>query len=114
MRIRDWSSDVCSSDLLIQMLGFVSKRARFVNQEVCELRFFPQALDRVLKRPDLYSGRLARIQRLGVKVGYGVRRRIARSEERRVGKGGVSTCRCRWSPFHVKQKYNNTNIKTST
>src|SRR3546814_7778382 len=77
MRIRDWSSDVCSSDLLIQMLGFVSKRARFVNQEVCELRFFPQALDRVLKRPDLYSGRLARIQRLGVKVGYGVRRRIA-------------------------------------
>src|SRR3546814_18296827 len=24
----------------------------------------------------------------------------ARSEERRVGKGGVSTCRCRWSPDH--------------
>src|SRR3546814_1979097 len=23
-----------------------------------------------------------------------------RSEERRVGKGGVSTCRCRWSPCH--------------
>src|SRR3546814_12758341 len=59
---------------LIQMLGFVSKRARFVNPEVCELRFFPQALDRVLKRPALYSRRLARIQHLGVKGGYGVRR----------------------------------------
>src|SRR3546814_6896846 len=27
-------------------------------------------------------------------------RRIARSEERRVGKECVSTCRSRWSPYH--------------
>src|SRR3546814_19642813 len=27
-----------------------------------------------------------------------------RSEERRVGKEGVSTCRYRWSPFHSKKK----------
>src|SRR3546814_13787635 len=26
-----------------------------------------------------------------------------RSEERRVGKGGVSTCRSRWSPYHEKK-----------
>src|SRR3546814_19695218 len=26
--------------------------------------------------------------------------RILRSEERRVGKGGVSTCRSRWAPVH--------------
>src|SRR3546814_15790740 len=26
-----------------------------------------------------------------------------RSEERRVGKGGVSTCRSRWSTYHSKQ-----------
>src|SRR3546814_16350879 len=25
---------------------------------------------------------------------------VLRSEERRVGKGGVSTCRSRWSPYH--------------
>src|SRR3546814_14240245 len=25
---------------------------------------------------------------------------LARSEERRVGKGGVSRCRSRWSPYH--------------
>src|SRR3546814_12512127 len=27
-----------------------------------------------------------------------------RSEERRVGKEGVSTCRSRWSPQHLKKK----------
>src|SRR3546814_18862549 len=27
-----------------------------------------------------------------------------RSEERRVGKGCVSTCRSRWSPYHSKKK----------
>src|SRR3546814_18554840 len=33
-----------------------------------------------------------------------------RSEERRVGKGCVSTCRSRGSPYHSKKKTNNTNI----
>src|SRR3546814_15304375 len=28
-----------------------------------------------------------------------------RSEERRVGKECVSTCRSRWSPYHEKKKY---------
>src|SRR3546814_20345258 len=31
-------------------------------------------------------------------------RRALRSEERRVGKEGVSTCRSRWSPYHYKKK----------
>src|SRR3546814_12208567 len=31
-------------------------------------------------------------------------RRGARSEERRVGKECVSTCRSRWSPYHTKKK----------
>src|SRR3546814_16644089 len=30
-----------------------------------------------------------------------------RSEERRVGKECVSTCRSRWSPYHYKKKTNN-------
>src|SRR3546814_11256206 len=30
--------------------------------------------------------------------------KINRSEERRVGKAGVSTCRSRWSPYHQKKK----------
>src|SRR3546814_19985036 len=35
--------------------------------------------------------------------------RLARSEERRVGKECVSTCRSRWSPYHSKKKHK-TNI----
>src|SRR3546814_16544259 len=40
----------------------------------------------------------------------------ARSEERRVGKGSVSTCRYRWSPYHStkKQRVLNTQITTRT
>src|SRR3546814_15191193 len=34
----------------------------------------------------------------------GVGFRVARSEERRVGKGCVSTCRSRWSPYYSKQQ----------
>src|SRR3546814_13766761 len=30
--------------------------------------------------------------------------RPLRSEERRVGKEGVSTCRSRWEPYHEKKK----------
>src|SRR3546814_12107038 len=33
---------------------------------------------------------------------------IDRSEERRVGKECVSTCRSRWSPYHYKKKTNKT------
>src|SRR3546814_15011246 len=33
-------------------------------------------------------------------------RSAARSEERRVGKACVSTCRSRWSPYHLKKKKN--------
>src|SRR3546814_8291733 len=31
---------------------------------------------------------------------FGTSRTLARSEERRVGKDSVSTCRARWSPSH--------------
>src|SRR3546814_12623196 len=30
---------------------------------------------------------------------------VRRSEERRVGKEGVSTCRYRWSPYYYKKNY---------
>src|SRR3546814_6918654 len=36
----------------------------------------------------------------GVGVNGGDAARVARSEERRVGKECVSTCRSRWSPYH--------------
>src|SRR3546814_14690567 len=38
-------------------------------------------------------------------------RAINRSEERRVGKECVSTCRSRWSPYHSKKKKHDKNSK---
>src|SRR3546814_5870812 len=66
LRISDWSSDVCSSDLC---------------QHVAALVIGPQPIDR--------RGRSGR--------GH---LQVIRSEERRVGKECVSTCRSRWSPYH--------------
>src|SRR3546814_2558602 len=71
MRISDWSSDVCSSDLHAAVVADVLGRA----QRAAGEGVFPQAL-------------------LDHAVG------VARSEERRVGKECVSTCRSRWSPYH--------------
>src|SRR3546814_6119239 len=71
MRISDWSSDVCSSDL---KSGGYEQRLAPGTPEVPSFR--PEYVDSY---------------ELGFK---------ARSEERRVGKECVSTCRSRWSPYH--------------
>src|SRR3546814_2573901 len=69
MRISDWSSDVCSSDLTARR-----RNARSVGDR---------------------NGQ-------GVRAGDPppCRAPHGRSEERRVGKECVSTCRSRWSPYH--------------
>src|SRR3546814_2869626 len=71
MRISDWSSDVCSSDL-VSLACHPSWSA---------IQRSPQA-----GAPALSNKR------------WGFR--SSRSEERRVGKECVSTCRSRWSPYH--------------
>src|SRR3546814_16697165 len=43
---------------------------------------------------------IARLQAAGVEVVFNVLPAEARSEERRVGKECVSTCRYRWNPYH--------------
>src|SRR3546814_2044939 len=75
MRISDWSSDVCSSDL-------------------------PSAAARG-------GGRAGRSPPHNIRLLYQAAHRPfhaaahrRRSEERRVGKECVSTCRSRWSPYH--------------
>src|SRR3546814_1008804 len=83
MRISDWSSDVCSSDLM--HVG----RARITLDEL-ELR--PQQI--------VEKGRKA-LRRVGaVAADDELALEDVRSEERRVGKECVSTCRSRWSPYH--------------
>src|SRR3546814_17102481 len=82
MRISDWSSDVCSSDLVQCRGGFVAdKEAGARGQR-------PGAADALALAAGKLVGKTA--QRL-------------RSEERREGKECVRPCRSRWSPFYSKK-----------
>src|SRR3546814_7809388 len=74
MRISDWSADVCSSDLHVPTWHVARATCRV---GTCSL-FFVHIVP-------------------GMRIGLGFDRR---SEERRVGKECVSTCRSRWSPYH--------------
>src|SRR3546814_7684806 len=75
MRISDWSSDVCSSDLdQAQLFAYRGDRIAALGRAaigVAEMNLDELAGDE-----------------------------CQRSEERRVGKECVSTCRSRWSPYH--------------
>src|SRR3546814_2790075 len=99
MRISDWSSDVCSSDLACT-LG-PSGSARALEHDV-HIRHDGPA-ERGAQGP--LDGRAARRLQPGKRSGDGLRTGPAdggdgtRSEERRVGKECVSTCRSRWSPY---------------
>src|SRR3546814_10076825 len=83
MRISDWSSDVCSSDLA----EMTSDRLK-MRQEKPRSASVRGAV-----------GSTTSI-RVGGSRGEGPITRMKRSEERRVGKECVSTCRSRWSPYH--------------
>src|SRR2546429_4404453 len=81
---RDWSSDVCSSDLKLEDAAIDREWRRHIT-------VLEEERDRVgvHTRPE---GRV-RPQRLELRP---EQQRSARSEERRVGK----ECRSRWSPYH--------------
>src|SRR3546814_16609263 len=124
MRISDWSSDVCSSDLPGGGFSPPERRARAADQNqvlpyysapefdcrVTTLRL-PAATDAAnwsfkpgydtrifgmnyYRAFDLRGGAIRMIR------GLRVEQPEIRSEERRVGKECVSTCRSRWSPYH--------------
>src|SRR3546814_15779587 len=105
MRISDWSSDVCSSDLPSGVAPGVVK----VHQAVCAR--FPEISSYGTFRDDgeHSEGRAIDIMisgDAGWQVAEYVRANASapgveyRSEERRVGKEGVSTCRCRGEAEH--------------
>src|SRR3546814_1305170 len=96
MRISDWSSDVCSSDLP-QDLILVNEQDEVTGHgekmDVHRKGLLHRAFS-VLIADD--AGRLLLQKRAPEKYhSAGLR-----SEERRVGKECVSTCRSRWSPYH--------------
>src|SRR3546814_20296283 len=102
MRISDWSSDVCSSDLINDQPANSQKRLF-----VAEWRVLPQRPGGMVHDP--YREPLGQeAHHGGVSERRGNRhwhlRRGSRSEERRVGKECVSTCRSRWWPYNEKKK----------
>src|SRR3546814_2378034 len=99
MRISDWSSDVCSSDLIGQD---TAGRADIIGVVEDDRGAFGMRGDRRIGilRPQLQQFGLA--ERLVDDAHAGPQDEVApgiRSEERRVGKECVSTCRSRWSPY---------------
>src|SRR3546814_15218066 len=113
MRISDWSSDVCSSDL-IDMAAAVPHLA--LRQQV-PLENRVDRLEIELRR-HIAHGAILLVKRLGCVGAFAIAldkvsehrpmalemaakvHRHERSEERRVGKECVSTCRSRWSPYN--------------
>src|SRR3546814_15587681 len=98
MRISDWSSDVCSSDLhgsgphdRDESIGpnrpFLDIARGLAAQGVAVLRYEKRSRS----RPQDYADG-------AITIDSETTDDAVRSEERRVGKECVSTCRSRWSP----------------
>src|SRR3546814_12512631 len=102
MRISDWSSDVCSSDLGFSRELFWT--ARQGTNSAAQADEAPNAKRKgQTLSPSATSFLLIGVKRSGSK----------RSEERRVGKECVSTCRSRWLPYILKTN-KTINIKYSS
>src|SRR3546814_11918975 len=110
MRISDWSSDVCSSDLALYLSpGFAPipglSEPALTDRQFDEVRaqmITPRALGgdsgRHMAATDMVSPLKETPERPQIDLSVAVGNGASRSEERRVGKEGVSTCRSRWSP----------------
>src|SRR3546814_15967844 len=123
MRISDWSSDVCSSDLLLHR-GFLARDDALLDEGAADgiegmavgagkahplhaavgeddaaraLDMEEEGIHRVSRPGKLEPapGEGPRLDLLAGQIGH-----QARSEERRVGTECVRTCRSRWSPYH--------------
>src|SRR3546814_10978367 len=99
MRISDWSSDVCSSDL------DDDERAIGEGSQPCVRRDFEPVRLARWNRDVIVDAPGQQLGQQGGRLGDGaVNDSIEiRSEERRVGKACVSTGRTRWSPYHSKK-----------
>src|SRR3546814_13088310 len=100
MRISDWRSDVCSSDLRARGLDdVVGETARALKADADAM------LDRLIAEKWLTARGVCAFWPCA-RDGDSVTIHLAdaeRSEERRVGKECVRTCRSRWSPVHEKK-----------
>src|SRR3546814_9448162 len=82
MRISDWSSYVCSSDLLRKLVAHTTLSGHDFHK-----------VRKIVSMQVSYYDTLRSLERNDHALQM-------RSEERRVRKECVSTCRSRWSPYH--------------
>src|SRR3546814_17614548 len=97
MRISDWSSDVCSSDLLRldihpTMVGPTLHAVTLAASHLNDSSRLATLISALIDSPNIQldQGHFNNLM-------HGA---ANRSEERRVGKECVSTCRSWWSPLH--------------
>src|SRR3546814_13028418 len=106
MRISDWSSDVCSSDL-----SSVASEGTSVSGNMNRAQIETIVHDYILAHPEIIPQAIERLQakrtaslvdrhRTELETPFAGGWAGARSEERRVGKECVCTCGFRWSPDH--------------
>src|SRR3546814_19367358 len=110
MRISDWSSDVCSSDLIERWHTDVSTYVLKDGEGVPFGLFYLDPYARADKRSGAWMDECINRRH----TAHGLQQPVAyltcnftpplRSEERRVGKACVSTCRSRWSTYHSTKK----------
>src|SRR3546814_11062355 len=102
MRISDWSSDVCSSDLTGDAAGRAVGAA---------LRAAIRETGLAVSGPNCIGNMAA--AHCFVTMPDDRPQQVERSDKRRVGKECVSTCSSRWSPYSYKKKERqNNNITT--
>src|SRR3546814_15350810 len=108
MRISDWSSDVCSSDLSTHPCGAGSCPTG--RAAPAAGRSGPPSSDAACRAVSSSDHADVKLIHRHCEESQATKQSPAigkRSEERRVGKECVSTCRSRWSPYHYKQQNNN-------
>src|SRR3546814_20209398 len=101
MRISDWSSDVCSSDL--SFVGFSNGGMPGMGAYAASkagLIGFARSLASDHAAEGIRVNALLPGGTITPSGGEGNPAALERSEERRVGKECVSTCRSRGSPYH--------------
>src|SRR3546814_12182592 len=125
MRISDWSSDVCSSDLILILFAVQFDEAELAGdgQDALEILFAALEADidrardarHIAIRREIGEDGLVRLPlcceaafvnrgQVEAHLSSSTNRWNRRSEERRVGKECASKCRSRWSPGHKKKK----------
>src|SRR3546814_16245168 len=121
MRISDWSSDVCSSDLRIDLAARAGDHPRLDSIARLEAAVLAQLPPGMMRPTDLVARALERVAHAHAVLGpleiVGITELSPcwrpllqeltahtsvswRLEGRRYGKEGVSTCRTRWAPAH--------------